>query len=142
MKHQHDQDFESLLRDKGLKSTPLRLALLEILDLAISPMTAEEITHRLKKVSFDRATLFRALKTFTESQILNTVDLGEGFYRYERNCELHHHHHHIICTSCKKIEVVPFCVPDEFKKFLTKKGYRQISHRMDFSAICKKCTPH
>lgn len=140
MKHQHNHDFESALRDKGLKSTPLRLAILDILTHTQNPLTAEETAKKLKKIDFDRATLFRSLKTFAEAGLINAIDLGEGFLRYEMNCKIHHHHHHIICISCKEIEVVPFCIPDEFQTFLTKKGYKQITHRMDFTGLCKSCS--
>lgn len=140
MKHHHHHDSETLLRDKGLKSTPLRLAILHFLNEQSAPLTAEEISKGLSEIDFDRATLFRSLKTFSEAGILNMVDLGEGFHRYEKNCELHHHHHHIICTSCKKIEIVPFCIPEQFKKFLQGKGYRNVTHRMDFSGLCKSCS--
>jgi Fur family ferric uptake transcriptional regulator len=139
MKHSHNHDPEELLRSKKLKSTPLRLAVLKFLEKQDGPLTAEEIGQGLKQVEFDRASLFRTLKTFSETGILSMIDLGEGFHRYERNCELHHHHHHIICTECKRIEIVPFCIPDEFKNFLYTKGYRDISHRMDFSGICRQC---
>jgi Fur family ferric uptake transcriptional regulator len=139
MKHHHDHNFESTLHSKGLKSTPLRLAIMDILSQTEGPLTAEEIAKKLKTVSFDRATLFRSLKTFTTNSLINAIDLGEGFSRYELNCDLHHHHHHIICTSCKEIDVVPFCIPDEFKNFLLRKGYKNVTHRMDFSGICKDC---
>lgn len=140
MKHLHDYDFESTLHSKGLKSTPLRLAILELLSKSEGPLTAEEIAKKIKSIAFDRATLFRSLKTFSSTEIINSVDLGEGYLRYERNCHLHHHHHHIICTSCKEIEVVPFCIPDEFKIFLKRKGYKEVTHRMDFTGLCKNCS--
>jgi Fur family ferric uptake transcriptional regulator len=139
MKHLHTQDFETTLREKGLKSTPLRIATLEILTNAEGPLTAEETARRLEKINFDRATLYRTLKTFCDSGLIQSIDLGEGFLRYERNCKLHHHHHHIICTSCKEIEIVPFCIPHEFKRYLSQKGYKYVNHRMDFTGICKNC---
>lgn len=139
MKHAHEHDSELVLRSTGLKVTPLRLAILKVLEHEHAPISAEDLADRLKKVSFDRATLFRTLKTFTEAGILNQIDLGEGFHRFERNCEKHHHHHHIICNSCKEVETLPFCVPDEFLKYLKGRGYKELSHRMDFSGLCKKC---
>lgn len=139
MKHQHNSDFESTLHGKGLKSTPLRLAILDLLSNSSEPLTAEEISSHIK-VYFDRATLFRSLKTFSEVGIISAVDLGEGFLRYEKNCENHHHHHHILCSNCKKIEIVPFCIPDTFLKHLKKLGYQDISHRMDFKGVCKECS--
>jgi Fe2+ or Zn2+ uptake regulation protein len=139
MKHSHHQDIDVTLREKNLKSTPLRLAILHHLTGSHGPLTAEEISLGIKKLSFDRATLFRTLKTFSEAGIIHAVDLGEGFLRYERNCDIHHHHHHIQCTDCKKIETVPFCIPEQFKKQLSSMGYKHISHRMDFSGICREC---
>lgn len=112
---------------------------MELLSKSESPLTAEEIAKKLKTLAFDRATLFRSLKTFSAAHIINAIDLGEGYLRYESNCDLHHHHHHIICTSCKEIEAVPFCIPDEFKLFLKRKGYKEVTHRMDFTGLCKNC---
>jgi Fur family transcriptional regulator, ferric uptake regulator len=139
MKHSHDHNFLEQLDNLGLKKTELRLAVLKILGEAKSPLSADEISQKLKRMSFDRATLFRTLKTFSEKNLISSIDLGEGCQRYEINCVTHHHHHHIICSQCKKIEIVPFCIPNEFKDFLTGRGYQEITHRMDFSGICKIC---
>jgi Fur family ferric uptake transcriptional regulator len=139
MKHKHNQNFDSILQSKNLKSTPVRLAILKLLAESEQPLSADEMTRKLKNLNFDRATLFRTLKTFTESQVVSTIDLGEGHLRYEMNCDLHHHHHHIICTSCKEISIVPFCIPDQFKVYLQRKGYQNISHRLDFSGLCHNC---
>ncbi len=139
MKHSHEHDTEFVLRSTNLKVTPLRTAILELMDHAHAPLSADDMAERLKKISFDRATLFRTLKTFSEAKILSPVDLGEGFLRYERNCDVHHHHHHIICNNCKEVETLPFCVPDEFLRYLKAKGYKELGHRLDFSGLCKKC---
>jgi Fur family ferric uptake transcriptional regulator len=139
MKHQHNHDFDTILHSKNLKSTPVRLAILKLLAESEQPLSADELTKKLKNLNFDRATLFRSLKTFTESHVVNTVDLGEGHLRYEMNCDLHHHHHHIICTSCKEISIVPFCIPEQFKVYLQRRGYKNIAHRLDFSGLCHNC---
>lgn len=132
--------FSDILHSHELKSTPLRLGVLEVLNHVHNPMTAEEITQALPEISFDRATLFRCLKSFTEKGLLHSVDLGEGFLRYERNCDVHHHHHHIRCTLCKSIEIVPFCIPESILKHLKNKGYKEVTHRMDFSGTCSRCS--
>jgi mannose-1-phosphate guanylyltransferase len=76
MKHSHDHNFLEQLDNQGLKKTELRLAVLKILSEANSPLSADEISQKLKKVSFDRATLFRTLKTFTEKP---TEDIAKTF---------------------------------------------------------------
>ncbi|MFZ4714346.1 MAG: Fur family transcriptional regulator [Bacteriovoracaceae bacterium] len=135
----HKHDSEHLLKHHGLKLTPLRKSLLSILQNAQKPLSAEEIARKLKNVDYDRATLFRNLKTFVENHLCDAIDLGEGFQRFEIHQEAHHSHH-IQCTNCKRIEEVHFCVPKEIEEALKKQGYSNISHRMDFFGICKKCS--
>ncbi len=141
--HPHEKyntkELTELLKAKGLKATPLRLSLLKLINDAVKPLSAEEISSKLKKVDFDRATLFRNLKIFVEEHLCDLIDLGEGFHRYGCHHD-HHHSHHIQCTSCKKIEEVDFCIPKEIERALEKKGYTQLVHRMDFFGLCKKCS--
>lgn len=138
--HHHHEDLTEVLHQQGLKVTPLRLAMLKVFSETHTPLSAEELTKKLKKVEFDPATLFRCLKKFEEGNIIKAVDLGEGFIRYERVCVEHGHHHHIQCTSCKKIEIVPFCIPKDFENHFLKIGYKNLTHRMDFFGICGACS--
>lgn len=133
-------DTRSLLHSKDLKATPLREAILNAVYKSGKPMSADEITRKLTKVEFDQASLFRSLKALAEKGLLSQVDLGEGFIRYEAHCQEHSHHHHIMCQSCKKITVLPFCIPQEIVDYLKKAGYSNLSHRMDFFGTCKSCT--
>jgi Fur family ferric uptake transcriptional regulator len=135
----HLEKYIDILHTHHLKSTPLRLELLKLLSSKHHPMTAEEIQKKLTTIAYDQATLFRSLKKFTEAKLINTIDLGEGFLRYEIHCKVHSHHHHIMCNRCKKIEVIPFCISQEIEKYLTKTGYTNISHRMDFFGQCSTC---
>lgn len=137
-----NNEIELLMKQQCIKVTPARTYLLDILSQAKMPLSADEILQKLtvsKKEAFDRATLFRNLKTLAQHHLLEAIDLGEGFVRYS----LHHHEHHahhIMCKKCKKIEEVDFCITKEIEAFLKKKGYSQIEHRMDFSGVCKKCS--
>lgn len=140
MKYLENEHHSTLLHKNGLKVTPLRLGILSVLHKHSSPLTAEEISLKLKDIDFDRATLFRSLKTFNESELVRSIDLGEGFMRYEVVCEKHDHHHHVMCTSCKKIELIPFCVSPQITNHLLKAGYTNLTHRMDFFGLCEKCS--
>lgn len=138
--HTHHDNVRDILHQKGLKSTPLREKLISVLKKAGSPLSVEEIGQKLKGIEYDQASLFRTLKKLSESQVLSVVNLGEGFLRYEYLCLTHDHHHHVICTKCKSITVLPFCIPKEFEAFLKKKGFQNISHRLDFQALCSDCS--
>ena len=136
----HNHDFVEVLHEQGLKSTPLRLALLKIFSETHSPLSAEELVKRLKKLEYDQASLFRCLKKFMEGNLIKSVDLGEGFLRYEAVCHEHGHHHHVMCTGCKKIEIIPFCISKEVETHLKKSGYKNLTHRMDFFGLCGACS--
>lgn len=140
MKESSIENFTKLLHEKGLKSTPLRLNILEILNRSHRPLSSEELQTKLAKIEHDKATLFRCLKKFSEVDLIKMVDLGEGFLRYEMTCLEHHHHHHVMCVKCKKIEVIPFCIPKSIENHLSEAGYTNLTHRMDFFGLCKKCS--
>lgn len=136
----NNQHFHDELHAHGLKVTPLRQGILSIFEDHTHPLSAQEIASRLKDIDFDQASLFRCLKKLTETGLLNVVDLGEGFSRYEGHCHSHSHHHHVICRNCKSISILPFCIPKEIETFLKKNGFTEVEHRMDFSGICRKCS--
>jgi Fur family ferric uptake transcriptional regulator len=138
--HSHPGSPREVLHEKGLKVTALREAMVGILQKAEKPLSVEELSAKLKKVSFDQASLFRSLKKFTEAGLVAQVDLGEGFQRYEWTCLFHQHHHHVICSGCKRIMVLPFCVPRQYEEYLRKAGYTQVTHRMDFFGLCPECS--
>ena len=63
---------------------------------------------KLKGHKFDRATLFRNLKTLVEKNILNTTEFGTGAAFYCLNSD-HHHHHHVFCIRCETAKPLPVC---------------------------------
>jgi Fur family ferric uptake transcriptional regulator len=137
--HAHHESIRDILHQKGLKSTPLREKLIQVLKKNHGPMSVEEIGKKLKGIDYDQASLFRTLKKLSESGVLSQINLGEGFTRYEFACLTHDHHHHVMCTECKNITVLPFCIPPEFETWLKRKGYTDINHRLDFSGTCPEC---
>lgn len=138
--HTHHDNIREILHEKGLKATPLREKLIEVMKAQHGPMSVEEIKKKLKGIEFDQASLFRSLKKLTEAGIVSQINLDEGFSRYEFTCLTHSHHHHVMCRLCKDIMVLPFCIPKEFEAWLKKKGFTEIGHRLDFTATCARCS--
>jgi len=80
-------------------STECKTALvLRALQEADGPLSANELRERLRAEEIGIATIYRALKTGTDSGTLRTLDLPGGSMRYEP-VDLGHHHH-IICSDC------------------------------------------
>lgn len=127
-----------ILHDKGLKSTPVRKAILKILTDAKRPISCEEIFDRLKG-GHDLATVYRSVNTFSDKGLVTRTDLGG-----ERSCyELgigHHHRHHVICTQCHTITPIEMCGLDHHMKAVKNLGFTEVRHRLEFYGRCKRCS--
>lgn len=88
--------FKTLIHKAGLRSTPARLAVLELLSIADKPMSHGELADQLQTADFDRATVFRNLTDMTEAGLLTRIDLGDHIWRFEFKAK----HPHFVCTNC------------------------------------------
>lgn len=105
-----DRDrFKDLLKEKGFKMTRQRLVVLEV--LAENPeqhLTAEEIYERVKVENPDigLATVYRTVQLLLELELIDRINLDDGFIRYEIGSieeKEHHRYHHLICMRCGKV---------------------------------------
>ncbi len=133
------EKFANNLKESGLKATKSRLAVLNIFSEDCRPMTAEEIFQKLSREKIDLATVYRSLKSFEESGIVERVNLRKDSVHYELSG---HHHHHIVCKKCGLVERLKECDIDTSFKQIQKstKNFKQVvSHSLEFFGICKKC---
>ena len=144
MSHHHALDeltFDSALKSlkqAGLKLTSTRRALLRILLQEHGPFSIEELQHKLDD-SCDIVTIYRNMTAFLEQGMVAACDFGDGLMRYEWQDPNHQHHHHIICQNCRQVEELELCVVEELEKLISKRGYAQVSHRLEFYGICQNC---
>ena len=87
-------DFKTLLRSRGFRATPGRVALLRTLWSAKRPLTVDEIGRWL---DLNVVTLYRALNDIAQAGLLlRGSGVGDAMhFSYPKN-----HHHHMICTDC------------------------------------------
>lgn len=141
--HAHGTIEEALenLKASGLKTTRTRKALLTILVREHGPFTIEELQQRLEAAgsSCDIVTIYRNMTNFEEAGMVRSCDFGDGSARFEWALGEHAHHHHIICQNCRKIEELELCVVEELEQLVSKRGYSQVSHRLEFYGICTAC---
>ena len=97
------------IRAQGLRATPSRLAVLELLDRAATPMSHGQVAQALRERTWDRATLYRNLLDLTHAGLLRRKDLGDHIWRYERvrNAEHETKHPHFVCTICGEVSCMP-----------------------------------
>lgn len=104
---------KALLRDRGLRATPSRLAVYIALTRAEGPLSHGDVASLLDADGLDRATVYRNLIDLTEAKLVKKSDLGDHVWRFELVREGGEHdaglHAHFICGECGTVE----CLPDE-----------------------------
>lgn len=133
------KDPHSVLREKGLKVTPSRLAILSVFSNDCKPINAERIFGKLKKKEINIVTIYRTLSSLEKANILKRVDLHKDSAYYEL---ADHHHHHIVCTDCGAVEGFEGCDIKSLSKNILSKSSRFTaisSHSLEFFGVCKFC---
>ena len=134
------QSFESLLRQKGFRATPGRIALLQVLKTAGKPLSISAVAKKLKKM--DYVSVYRALEALADAGLLRKMSLGHSHTHYELTAGITHHHH-IVCEECGHIEDIANCSTARIEK-KTLEQSRDFSsiefHSLEFFGLCKKCT--
>jgi len=145
---QLDRDgFEKLLREKGLKVTAQRMAVLSALSgEPDSHLTAEEIYNLVKAGSpeIGLATVYRTIQILLELKIIDRIYLDDGYVRYELGHvyeeEDGHHHHHLICVKCGKVRSFQGDLLEEFEKRMEEKtGFQIQDHDVKLYGYCEDC---
>ena len=130
---------KELFRNNGRSFTGIRAVLLDILGSAESPLNPKQILNVITEKKPDLATIYRNLSLMESLGIIKSVDLGEGFKRYEMN-RPETHKHHIVCKKCGKIDDIEECGLKEIeKKIFRKVGFKIEEHRLEFFGVCAIC---
>jgi Fur family ferric uptake transcriptional regulator len=99
-------ELRTSVRAKGLRATPSRLAVLELLRTNDVPMSHGDVADRLSASSWDRATIYRNLTDLAEVGLVRRTDIGDHIWRFEA-VNGDHEHPHFVCTECGTVECLP-----------------------------------
>ena len=83
------------------------------------------------------ATVYRNLKSLTESGDLAVVSLAGASPRYETGHSAHHHHHHFMCTACEKVFDLHSC-PGALLN-AAPSGFLVERHELTLYGRCRDC---
>ena len=141
------EGFERLLREKGLKVTAQRTAVLSALSReADSHLTAEEIYElvKVKSPEIGLATVYMTIQLLLELKIIDRIYLDDGYVRYELGHvyedEDSHHHHHLICVKCGRVMSFQGDLLEEFEKRMEEKtGFQIQDHDVKLYGYCTDC---
>ncbi len=124
-------------RGLGLKLTPQRLAILQVLEGNTEHPTAEEIYKTVSKKFPTRslATVYNTLEALKQRGQLRELTIDPGKKRFDPNTKPHHH---LMCMKCRKT----VDIHGEIKVPLPRKereGFEIIGHHIEFYGLCSRC---
>ena len=96
---------DSRLRRSGLRRTPVRAGVMEVLARGGRPMSVTQILGRLKGV--DTVTVYRTLNTFVRKKLVHRVRGENRSWLYavsDADLRPQHLHPHFVCDECGKVE--------------------------------------
>ena len=124
---------------KGLRLTEQRRVVAAVLEKADDHPDVEELYARAAKLDSDisLATVYRTVKLFEESGILERHEFGDGRARYE-DARREHHDHLIDLQTGEVIEFVDKDIEALQEKIAQKLGYELRGHKLELYGIRKK----
>ena len=131
--------FRATCREHGLRITPQRTAVFEVLCRADNHPTAEDV-HRVVGRSFPNIsfnTVNETLLTFTEIGLTTVVETFGGPRRYDPNPGKHHHAHCVRCGHIFDFENTRY---DRIRPPASVSGeFTILDTKVVMTGICKRC---
>jgi len=120
----------------GLRMTDQRRTIAGVLQEADDHPDVEELYNRAAAVDpkISLATVYRTVKLFEETGILEKHEFGDGRARYEA-ADREHHDHLIDVHSGEVIEFVDSEIEELQERIAAKLGYRLMGHRLELYAV-------
>jgi Fur family ferric uptake transcriptional regulator len=135
------EELRQTIRGAGLRATPARVATLDLLHRAASPLTHADVAEHLAERGIDKTTAYRNLNDMTGAGLLRRTELGDHVWRFEPIGEGEHEqaaHPHFACVDCGSVSCL-----NEIK--LTEKSLAASKQIGEVTEIllrghCKRCT--
>ena len=128
-------------RERGLKKSRQRELILDRFLAMGGHVSADDVHGEVRESdpSIGRTTVYRAMRLFCEARIASSIDLKDGFTRFEPALS-RGHHDHLICVRCGRID--EFLSPEVERRqeeIAAENGYRLVSHRHQLYGVCRDC---
>lgn len=133
------QNIMAIFKEKKLKLTPQRLAVYKYLMNTKEHPSAETIYKAIQPEypTMSLATVYKALKTLVEVDLIQEINVGEGNFRYDGNMSSHAH---IQCVNCGKITDLESISLDGLNKDASNHtDYKILYNKVYFYGLCTDC---
>lgn len=126
------------LRAQGLRITKPRRKVLGALLASDVPLTARDL-HEAVDGDCDLVTVYRCLSELERLELVMRHEFGDGNTHFEYQDGHTGHRHYVICRKCHRKEPIDVCPADWVEQTVRDKGYRNVSHAIEFFGVCPLC---
>ena len=131
--------IEDKCEQKGVRLTDQRRLIAKVMSQSSDHPDVDELHKRISKIDekVSIATVYRTVKLFEESEIIEKHDFKGGKARYEQSPDIHHDHLIDVNTG-EIIEFVDEGIEKLQNKVAEKLGYKLVDHRLELYGIKSK----
>ena len=132
--HNHGTKLNQFRKSKNMDS------IIEVLEVAASPISAEEIFQSVKKNNETLAlsTVYRIIEKLLQAKVIHEIIKDGDTALYELIED--EHRHYMICTECKKLIPIDMCPFIELEHQLEKNtGFKITGHKFEIYGKCPEC---
>ncbi len=128
--------LEKICSQKGMRMTEQRRVIARVLSVAADHPDVEEIHRRAVEIdaNISIATVYRTMRLFEESGVVERHDFQDGRARYEEATE-DHHDHLIDLRSGEVIEFVNAEIEKLQRRIAEEHGYKLVDHRLELYGV-------
>lgn len=131
--------FEEICRQRGLRLTTQRRAVLEVLagrhDHPTADQVYEEVSEKVQAIA--RTTVYRVLEMLVQVGAARIVCHPGEAVRYEARTS---QHHHLVCLGCKRMTDIELPELNDLPLPNTRKhGFVVDEYSIQFRGLCKDC---
>lgn len=133
------KQFAKILKEKGLKVTPQRLAVYSALKNTKSHPSAEDIHKMLltDNPSISLATVYKTLDSFKSAGLIKELNFCFEHSNYDADIS---DHQHIVCTSCRRVFDVYYTPEKTMREEVEKiSGFKIDEEQVVFYGTCPEC---
>ena len=127
------------LKEKGMRLTPQRRLIADIIHENASHLTAEDIISYVqrKMPGVNKSTIYRTLDILEHAGCVFKSESGNHFIYHHAE---EGHHHHLICTKCGKTEECSENIFHQVERSLAQKyGFQANFQHMVVEGLCEAC---
>lgn len=143
------ETYLAILKEKGLKITPLRKAILGVFQKRRSTLTAEKLCGQVRTriPNAGLQSVYRNLTDFTRVGITEEIFVEKRKAAYALCDDASTHHHHAVCRRCRRSEEVKACgfdtvsraMKESFRKLKRERGFQIERHFLQLEGLCRAC---